>query len=986
MKNPISASRKERDLKYEELGLWKPLTIGDHLKEWSEKYNDKTAVVDKETRLSYKEMDLKADELASGLLELGIKKGDKVVVQLPNSISFIITCFALLRLGAVPILSMPAHREAELEGIFELAEPTAYFITDKFLGFDYREMAEGLLKRHSSVKLLITDGENSQGEILSEIKGKPQKIEGPEYKDTAFLLLSGGTTGTPKLIPRSHTDYSFNFHESAKKCGLTQESTYLAVLPIAHNFPLACPGILGTFSAGGKVVLSRTTSYDETFPLIEKEKVNITALVPAIVNIWLQALEWDDTDISSLKMLQVGGSPLDENLALRIAPEMNCKLQQVFGMAEGLLCYTSLDDKEEIIKNCQGKPLSEYDEIRVVDEDGNDAEPGEFGELLVRGPYTIAGYYLAEEQNKRDFTEDGFYKSGDKVRFTKEGNIQVRGRIKEQINRAGEKIMASEIESYLNTHPEIEDSAVVSVKDEELGERSCAFIISENKDLALKNIHDYLKNIGVARYKMPDQLEHIDFWPLTSVGKVDKKKLTRTVVENEENKSDKKYLEKSLKPLKDPMYGACRVIESGMYKDYVLYENKGEWSLGLGKNAELLVNPHETRLKVGNKTHVFQTEDISLSINEALNFVPYENWRAYGISEFELSRYTYGLEKQGKERDLLKLFIPESEVRFTDDETLIRALNPEDVEKLEALIDSVENTNQEESIKTDLSQRVEVQKYDIPEINTHNSENYKKIVKSAVEEIQEPQYQKVILSRKVPLSRELDMVASYIAGRRANTPARSFLLSMDELKAGGFSPETVVEVDEERIVSTQPLAGTRSTGVDYEEEIKLREELLNNTKEIAEHAISIKLAFEELLEICDSETITLSDFMTIARRGTVQHLASRLKGRLKKEYNPWHAFKALFPAVTATGIPKKESIDAIKRFEPETRHLYSGCVMTYDSNGKMDAALVLRSFFQEGSQSWLHAGAGIVDMSTPERELEETCEKLRSVSNQIIYS
>lgn len=120
--------------------------------------------------------------------------------------------------------------------------------------------------------------------------------------------------------------------------------------------------------------------------------------------------------------------------------------------------------------------------------------------------------------------------------------------------------------------------------------------------------------------------------------------------------------------------------------------------------------------------------------------------------------------------------------------------------------------------------------------------------------------------------------------------------------------------------------------------------------------------------------------MTIARRGTVQHLASRLKGKLKDNYNPWHAFKALFPAVTATGIPKKESIDAISRFEPEERNLYSGCVMTYDKSGKMDAALVLRSFFQKNGEAWLHAGAGIVDMSQPERELEETCEKLRSVS------
>jgi yersiniabactin salicyl-AMP ligase len=236
------------------------------------------------------------------------------------------------------------------------------------------------------------------------------------------------------------------------------------------------------------------------------------------------------------------------------------------------------------------------------------------------------------------------------------------------------------------------------------------------------------------------------------------------------------------------------------------------------------------------------------------------------------------------------------------------------------------------------------------------------------------------------LSKELDIVASYIAGRRANTPARSFLLSLDNLKAAGFSPETVVEVNREGWVSTRPLAGTRSTGCNAEEEIKLREELLHDSKEIHEHAVSVKLAFEELCSVCSAESVGVCDFMSVCRRGTVQHLASRVKGRLKDGYNAWHAFTALFPAVTATGIPKQESIEAIGRLESQPRNLYSGCVMIVDRDGAMDAALVLRTVFQKNKKAWLHVGAGIVDMSIPAREAEETCEKIRSVSQHLVYS
>ncbi|VVS94552.1 salicylate synthase [Desulfoluna spongiiphila] len=979
-----NAAQERRYESYEALGYWEPLSLGEHLRNWADAFGERVALVEAGREVTYVQLNSRVDTLAAGFVSLGIQKGDAVVVQLPNSIAFAETLFALFRIGALAIMAMPAHREAELDGIFSLAEPVAHIVPERFLGFEYRAMGERLRQRHPSLKHLIVDGEAGDlSRIMSRFKAEPMDLEPPSHRDTALLLLSGGTTGTPKLIPRTHADYAFNAKASASRCRLDHRSVYMAVLPVAHNFPLSCPGMLGTLSAGGKVVFCRTTSFDEAFPLIEKEKVTITALVPAIVTLWLQALEWDTTDLSSLQLLQVGGSPLDESIARRIGPEMNCRLQQVFGMAEGLVCYTNPDDDEGAVCTTQGMPLCAHDEVRIVDDGGRELPPGGVGELLVRGPYTIAGYYRAPEVNRLSFTPDGFYRSGDQARLMPDGAIQVRGRIKEQVNRAGEKIMASEVESLLISHPEIEDAAVVALPDDHLGERSCAFVLSGARTVTLKEIHAFFAEKGVARFKMPDQLEFVSAWPLTSVGKVDKKTLARTVLEKGSSPR-RAYHEETMAFDGDSLMTAAQLVEAFPGKEHLLYEENMAWSLGLGVHARLVVDSRKCVLTSGGETLVFMNTDLSDTLDAALGSIAVEGWRAYGTADFELARHNLSLWVPDQDKALMTLFIPEAEVRFQKETILLRALDPGMLDTLKLRLEALLNRDQALCLKTDLHQRVARQALDLPDINTHDSQTYRKIVACAVEEIRAPQYQKVILSRKIPLTHSIDMVASYVAGRRANTPARSYLLHIDGFRAAGFSPETVVEVDETGVVSTQPLAGTRAIGADPAEEIKLREELLSDSKEISEHAISIKLAFEEMETVCRAETISVTDFMTVARRGTVQHLASRLKGTLKDGFTPWHAFNALFPAVTASGIPKRESIDSIGRFESQPRGLYSGCVIICDQSGYLDAALVLRSFFQKDGEAWLQAGAGIVEMSTPSRELEETCEKLRSVSRQLI--
>lgn len=241
------------------------------------------------------------------------------------------------------------------------------------------------------------------------------------------------------------------------------------------------------------------------------------------------------------------------------------------------------------------------------------------------------------------------------------------------------------------------------------------------------------------------------------------------------------------------------------------------------------------------------------------------------------------------------------------------------------------------------------------------------------------------MSRKIKLEKKILLKDSFLLGRKHNPPARSYCLKIGDVEVIGFSPEIVVEVDEEKKVYTFPLAGTRALTDDPIKNKELKCELLKDPKEIAEHAVSVKLAFEELEKVCIKDSISVVKFMEVLERGSVQHLASRLKGTLKEEFNEWHAFTTLFPAVTASGIPKTECIDAIDRLEKDERGLYSGGVLTYDQNGTMDVALALRTAFQTDKETWIRVGAGIVKLSKAERELEETKEKAGSILDKLVY-
>ncbi|MFD4631210.1 (2,3-dihydroxybenzoyl)adenylate synthase [Streptomyces sp. NPDC058284] len=532
---------KEFADRYRAAGWWRGETFGQMLRERAAEHPERVAIVDPggptPRRWAYGELDCRADQLAAGLLARGIGKGDKVVVQLPNIAEFFETVFALFRIGALPVFALPAHRETEIRYFCEFTEAVAYVIPQELGGFDYRGLAAKLIDELPTLKhVFVAEGDAGPFAPLPRTATEPTTAPAPTPlsppapsapSDLAFLQLSGGSTGVPKLIPRTHDDYIYSLRGSNELCAVDEDSVYLVALPAAHNFPLSSPGSLGALYAGARVVLCPQPSPEVAFPLIEAEGVTITGLVPPLALLWTEAAPATAYDLSSLEVLLVGGAKFSEEAARRVKPALGCTLQQVFGMAEGLVNYTRLDDSPETIVTTQGRPISPDDEIRVVDDEDIDLPTGETGHLLTRGPYTIRGYWKAPEHNARSFTADGFYRTGDVVRLTETGHIVVEGRAKDQINRGGEKIAAEEVENHILAHPSVHDANVVAEPDAYLGERTCAYVIlrADAEPLRPAAVRKFVRERGLAAYKVPDRVEFVEAFPQTGVGKISKKAL-----------------------------------------------------------------------------------------------------------------------------------------------------------------------------------------------------------------------------------------------------------------------------------------------------------------------------------------------------------------------------------------------------------------------------------------------------------------------------
>lgn len=527
--------------RYREKGYWRDQSLAQEFDVVYKRFAERTVLIDGERTFTYAELDRVTTNLALNLLEIGLKPLDRVVPTLPNVHEFVLLYFALQKIGAIPIAALVTHRYGEISQFVNLSGATTCVYPETSGDFSFAPIIERIAAENGSLQIRIVLGKPKAGEhALRELIDRPATLPTSRLAeimidptDPCIFQLSGGTTGIPKLIPRTNNDYAYNSKVAASVCEIDAESVLLLVLPIAHNLPLACPGIQGFMFNGAKVVVHGNTRPAEMFALIEKHKVTHLKVVPALLIRLINDPAAGNYDLSSLKLIQSGGQ--------RMQPEVRAKtralipgvfVQENFGMSEGTLMFVRANDPEEVKLETCGRPVCADDEVKLLDEDDREVPMGEVGELTVRGPYTLRGYFGVPEYNAKQFTSDGFYRSGDLMRMHPSGNYVVEGRKKDLINRGGEKISAEEVENLILMHPAVQNVACVPMPDANMGERMCAFVILKaGQSLDLKTLVTFLMTKEIAKFKLPERLEVLADFPVSTFGKVSKKALGELVAD-----------------------------------------------------------------------------------------------------------------------------------------------------------------------------------------------------------------------------------------------------------------------------------------------------------------------------------------------------------------------------------------------------------------------------------------------------------------------
>lgn len=405
-------------------------------------------------------------------------------------------------------------------------------------------------------------------------------------------------------------------------------------------------------------------------------------------------------------------------------------------------------------------------------------------------------------------------------------------------------------------------------------------------------------------------------------------------------------------------------------EDYQLYERDGVWTLAAGVRAMVELDSDEVRLvRDGTTQRQRWTGRPGAVLADAIDRLLLETDQAFGWITFEFAAHRFGLhDRLAPGTPLARVFWPRTRIVITA--TDVRLVDADD--RYRSVLHRL------------LSEGLPATPTATPVDVAVDATDYRRRVVDAIAEIDAGRYEKVILSRRVMLPFPVDFPASYRLGRRHNTPARSFLLRLGGIRVLGYSPELVAAVRSDGVVLTEPLAGTRALGRGSVGDRQARDDLESNAKEIVEHAISVRTSMAEIAEVARPGTAAITDFMTVRERGSVQHLGSTVRAQLAPDSTRMAALEAFFPAVTASGIPKADAIEAIMRMDEGPRGLYSGAVVMFGADGELDAALTLRAAYECGGQAWLQAGAGIIAGSSPRREFEETCEKLASVAPHLV--
>lgn len=532
--------KREDAQRYNDRRWWLGLTWGDLFDKATDIYPDREALVDDTRRFTYRELRDNVDRLAASFISLGIGQGDFVLLQLPNWNEFIISFFALQKAGARTVLLIARHGRSEINYLSELTQPKAWIVPESYGKINYEPLIADIRKDHACIEHVILVRAKQKAGYLNledlirtgvrdEASLRMIEERRPDPMELSLILPTGGSTGLPKAVPRTHNDFITNVEYHSRPWEITSEDTLLTVAPVSHGQGMLC-GVGPAFLNYAKYVLIDSTRPEDICSVIEREKITALPTVPVLIQRLVNLEGLQKYDLRSLEKIYSGGAPSSPELVKAVYERLGCKFVNAYGSTEGPSAMTNLYDDMNTICTTVGRKDCPYTDFRVINQYGEEVPPGTEGELVTKGPTIFTGYFKSPEDNAQIFTKDGYYKTGDLAKIDGSGIITLTGRIKETILRGGETISAIGIERLISSHPDVADVAVIGMPDKDLGERICAYVVRKaGTAITHEELVAHLKGLGASVMQLPERTEFVESIPTTGVGKADKKILKQDI-------------------------------------------------------------------------------------------------------------------------------------------------------------------------------------------------------------------------------------------------------------------------------------------------------------------------------------------------------------------------------------------------------------------------------------------------------------------------
>ncbi|MCI3206745.1 MULTISPECIES: AMP-binding protein [Pandoraea] len=521
---------------------WRDTTLGDALRATAARVPERPAYLSDEATLTFAELDDRSERLGAALLELGLRPGDRAIFQMGTTVDTVVALMGAYKAGVVPVCAVPQYREVEIGQLASQSDARAYFVQADFSAFDLVGFARQMMDRHASLRhLLVARGTTGHAGVAGycaidrlidamPIEQARAVLAGVTIgsEDVLSFQLSGGTTGVPKIIPRFHAEYIGHSLAWMQHIGMTEHSRMIWSLPLLHNAGQLYV-LVSTVVTGMTTVLMPRVDIARMLTLIETHRVTHGLSIGPVAP---QMIAYKDVARHDLSSLQLFGTM---SRADSLEAHLGVPCFNLYGTTEGLLMGAGARLPANLRHHTQGHSGCEDDEIRVLFPGSDTAvAPGTPGELCFRGPSSLRGYFNAPEATSQTLTPDGFVRTGDMVTERIVDGVRCfafEGRLRDNINRGGEKIGCEEVEAFVSHHPAVADAKLVAMPDPVYGERGCVYLILRPGQRAptVGELVEFLVGHGLAKFKCPERIEIVDEFPVTRVGKVDKASLRAAI-------------------------------------------------------------------------------------------------------------------------------------------------------------------------------------------------------------------------------------------------------------------------------------------------------------------------------------------------------------------------------------------------------------------------------------------------------------------------